>query len=74
MKKPPTRAATSNPKYYQNVFNLLNQIESGELSLGDSVPPEHELCEKLGTKRLTLRRAVQQLELQWLLNRRQGAG
>lgn len=74
MKKPPTRAAASNPIYDQNAFNLLNQIESGELSLGDSVPPEHELCENFGAKRLTLRRAVQQLEMQGLLNRRQGAG
>ncbi len=48
MKKPPTRASVSNPIYDQNAFNLLNQIESGELSLGDSVPPEHELCENSG--------------------------
>ena len=74
MKMPPTRAATSNPIYDQIAFNLLNQIESGELSPGDSVPPEHELSENFGAKRLTLRRALQKFELQGLLNRHQGAG
>jgi DNA-binding GntR family transcriptional regulator len=53
MKKPPTRAATSNLIYDQITLNLLNQIDLGELSLADNMPPEHELSENLRAKRLT---------------------
>ncbi|MBM3144141.1 MAG: GntR family transcriptional regulator [Chloroflexi bacterium] len=74
MKKPPERDETSIPIYVQIAENLLSQIEAGELSPGDRLPPERELSQKLGVNRLTVRRALQKLELQGLLTRRQGAG
>ncbi|MBC8334146.1 MAG: GntR family transcriptional regulator [Anaerolineales bacterium] len=77
MNKPvqtPNRDHPSIPVYIQIAENLLDQIESGVLSPGDRLPPERELSEKLGVNRLTLRRALQKLEIQGLLNRRQGAG
>ena len=74
MKKSQNRDQTQTPIYLQIVENLLDQIESGKLSPGDRLPPERELSEKFGVNRLTLRRALQKLELQGLLIRRQGAG
>lgn len=74
MKKPSNRDKLSTPVYVQIAENLLDQIESGELSPGDRLPPERELSKKLGVSRLTLRRALQKLEQQGLLTRRQGAG
>ena len=74
MKKSPTREETSMPVYVQIAENLFDQIESGELSPGDRLPPERELSDNLGVNRLTLRRALQKLELRGLLTRRQGAG
>lgn len=74
MKKSPNREETSKSVYVQIAENLLNQIELGKLNPGDRLPPERELSEKFGVNRLTLRRALQKLELQGLLTRRQGAG
>ncbi len=74
MKKSSNRDETSKPVYVQIAENLLDQIESGDLSPGDRLPPERELSEKFGVNRQTLRRALKKLELQGLLTRRQGAG
>jgi GntR family transcriptional regulator len=72
--KPLNRNHPSIPVYVQIAENLLDQIESGDLIPGDRLPPERELSEKLCVNRLTIRRALQKLELQGLLSRRQGAG
>jgi len=74
MKKPPNREQPSTPVYMQIADNLFNKIESGELSPGDRLPPERELSEIFGVNRLTVRRALQKLEIQGVLTRRQGAG
>jgi GntR family transcriptional regulator len=55
-------------------MNNSTQTPNRELKPGDRLPPERELSEILGVNRLTLRRGLQKLELQGLLNRRQGAG
>jgi GntR family transcriptional regulator len=62
------------PLYIQIADGLLEKIEGGELSPGERLPPERELSQMLGVNRMTLRRALQRLELQGLLDRRQGAG
>jgi GntR family transcriptional regulator len=62
------------PLYIQIAESLLDQIESGELSPGDRLPSERELSEGLGVNRMTLRRALQLLEMQGLLVRRRGNG
>jgi GntR family transcriptional regulator len=54
--------------------SLLQRIESGELSPGDRLPPERALSQMLGVNRMTLRQALRLLELQGLLERRQGRG
>ena len=72
--RPDRRTANAIPLYGQIADGLLDQIEAGQLSPGDRLPPERELSEKLGVNRLTLRRALRVLEGQGLLVRRQGAG
>ncbi len=62
------------PLYIQIAEGLTQQIESGELSPGERLPAERELSRMFGVNRMTLRRALMRLELQGLLNRRQGAG
>ena len=62
------------PLYIQIAEGLIQRIESGDLAPGERLPPERELSRMLGVNRMTLRRALMRLELQGLLNRRQGAG
>lgn len=68
------RYETSIPLYVQIAESLLDRIESGELRPGDRLPPERDLSQTLEVNRMTVRRALQVLELQGLLMRRQGDG
>jgi GntR family transcriptional regulator len=43
-------------------------------AIGAAIPPERQLAEELGVSRMTLRRAVEDLEREGLLRRRQGSG
>jgi GntR family transcriptional regulator len=52
----------------------MEQIEAGDLPPGDRLPSERNLSKRLGVNRMTLRRALQRLEIQGLLLRRQGDG
>ncbi|MCP4419207.1 MAG: GntR family transcriptional regulator [Chloroflexi bacterium] len=65
---------TAVPRYVQIADSLLQQIESGELAPGDRLASERELSETWEVSRMTLRAALQSLESQGLLERRQGAG
>lgn len=62
------------PLYIQIAENLLKQIEQGELTPGQALPPERSLSKTLHVNRVTLRQALQMLEAQGLLLRKQGAG
>lgn len=44
------------------------------LDVGASIPPERRLAAELGVSRVTLRRAIEDLEGEGLLHRRQGSG
>lgn len=68
------RFASSLPLYVQIAESLLDRIEAGELSPGDRIPPERELSEALAVNRMTVRRALNMLEGQGLIIRRQGDG
>lgn len=74
IEQPIDRRASDVALYVQIADSLLDRIESGRLLPGDRLPPERELSEGLGVNRLTLRRALQVLESQGLLIRRQGSG
>ncbi|BCS33322.1 LacI family transcriptional regulator [Luteitalea sp. TBR-22] len=68
------RAGLAIPKY-QVVFEALRRdIESGRLPAGGRVPSEAELVERFGASRITVGRAVRDLQLQGLVERRVGAG
>lgn len=62
------------PLYIQIADGLLEKMEAGDLLPGEKLPPERELSQMFGVNRMTLRRALQRLELQGWLDRRQGAG
>lgn len=68
------RFGTTVPLYIQIAEGLLDRIESGELVPGDRLPSERELSQMLGVNRMTLRRALDMLESQGFLLRRQGDG
>jgi DNA-binding transcriptional regulator YhcF (GntR family) len=53
---------------------VLDWMRSGELKVGDRLPPERELCLKLGISRLTLNKAMARLEDAALLSRSAGRG
>ena len=73
-KRPIDRFASAVPLYVQIAESLLDRIESGELAPGDRLPPERELSELLAVNRMTVRRALNMIEGQGLLVRRQGDG
>jgi GntR family transcriptional regulator len=60
--------------YIQIAEGLLKRIESGELLPGNRLPSERELSESLGVTRMTLRQALELLQKQGLLERKQGVG
>lgn len=68
------RAALAIPKY-QVVFDALRrEIESGRLPTGARVPSEAELVTRFGASRITVGRAVRDLQSQGLVERRIGSG
>lgn len=62
------------PLYAQLRDALAAQIASQAWPSGAAIPPEHELARQFGVSVHTLRRAVQQLVDEGLLDRRQGSG
>ncbi len=68
------RSGVAVPKY-QIVFDALREdIRSGRLSAGDRVPSEAALVTRFGTSRITVGRAVRDLQQQGLVERRVGSG
>ncbi|MHB9131323.1 MAG: GntR family transcriptional regulator [Armatimonadota bacterium] len=63
------------PSAYHTVAETLReQILSGSLPPGQKLPSEHALCAEFGVSRITIRRALQILEEELLVQRRQGSG
>src|SRR5262250_3361330 len=56
------------------VARLREMIHSGELNLGDRLPPERDLAKLLGVSRPTLRAGIRSLAAHGVLQSRQGAG
>jgi GntR family transcriptional regulator, arabinose operon transcriptional repressor len=64
----------SQPKY-QHVFDeLRREIMSGKYPTGQKLPSEAELVKRFGTSRITVGRAVRDLKLAGLVDRRAGSG
>lgn len=62
------------PLYHQLYQVLLAKIEKGEWKPGETTPTEKDLSAQYDLSRTTVRQALQQLELDGYLSRRQGQG
>jgi DNA-binding LacI/PurR family transcriptional regulator len=62
------------PKYRQVYTNLRRQIQSGQWKPGDRLPSEAELVRTVGASRITVGRAVRDLQAEGLVERRIGSG
>lgn len=58
----------------QTYTRLKSQIMKGSWKAGDKIPSEKELCASLGVSRVTVRTAIQQLEILGLVETRHGGG
>lgn len=74
MTNPKFESFGSGPRYAQLAKNLLNEIYSGQYSVGDLLPTEYELCAQFGVSRFTVREAVKKLVQQGLVIRQPGVG
>jgi GntR family transcriptional regulator, arabinose operon transcriptional repressor len=68
------RALSAVPKYQQVYSALRRDIQSGRLSRGDRLPSEAELVRQFGASRITVGRAVRELQVAGLVERRAGSG
>ena len=64
----------STPLYQQVKAKLLEEIRSGRFGPGDPVPTETRLCEIYDVSRITVRRAISELQDERFLEKRHGKG
>lgn len=62
------------PLYYQIAKLIRQQIDSGELKIGDQIPTEYQLKEIYQVSRATVRKAISELVYDGLLERRRAKG
>ncbi|MEZ4700200.1 MAG: GntR family transcriptional regulator [Rhodothermales bacterium] len=62
------------PRHEQISDWLRQQIEKGEFGVDDQLPSENQLGQQFDVSRITVRRALQTLESEGLIYRRQGLG
>ena len=65
---------TGTALHHQVYLVLRDRLLSGAIAPDAQLPPEPTLCEQFGVSRITLRRAVADLESEGLLRRMQGRG
>ncbi|MEM1078876.1 MAG: GntR family transcriptional regulator [Pseudomonadota bacterium] len=65
---------TGGPRYVQLRQRLESGIESGVLPPNSSLPPEREIAEITELSRVTVRKAIQELVREGLIEQRQGSG
>lgn len=66
--------STPLPLYYQIEQFLMETIQSGDLAVGECIPPETELTERFGVSRATIRQSISNLVNQGVLTRQKGKG
>ncbi len=59
-------------KYEQIYYELLDSINNKELKIGEALPSENELSSRFETSRVTVRRALDELDKQGLILKQQG--
>lgn len=62
------------PIYVQIRERILAQIQNNEIGMGDKLPTEEEMAHDLGVSRMTVRRAIEDLVDEGLLQRKRGIG
>lgn len=62
------------PKYYQVKKAIVNKIDNEEFQVGSLIPSERELMALLDVSRITVRRAIEELEQEGYLYKVQGKG
>jgi GntR family histidine utilization transcriptional repressor len=62
------------PLYERVKRHLHQRIQSGEWPDGSKIPSEHELTETLGASRMTIHRALREMQADGLIRRAQGIG
>jgi DNA-binding GntR family transcriptional regulator len=70
----PLSRSSAGTLYYQILLGLTEQIESGEIGVGDRLPSEADLVSDFGVSRTTARRALDELRRQGLVRREPGRG
>lgn len=60
--------------YHQLTRVLIARIRSGEWKVDERMPTERDLCELFGVSRITVRQALEELEREGWIVRRQGKG
>ena len=68
------RSESAMPLYVQLMERIRLDILRSVYPVGNRIPPEHELEERYGVSRVTVRRALQELTASGLLERKQGKG
>lgn len=61
-------------KYMTIVMDIRHKIASGEFSQGEKLPTIPQLCEQYGVSKITVKRAMDDLESLGLIARRRGSG
>lgn len=62
------------PKYMYIKLSLTNKIKTGELPIGAKLPTEKEMCVAYACSRLTVRKALEELDREGYINKVQGLG
>ena len=65
---------SSSPLYHQLMQRIRADIERGAYPTGSRIPPEHELEQLYQVSRVTVRRALAELTVDGLLEKKQGKG
>jgi GntR family transcriptional regulator of arabinose operon len=73
-KQAPRSIPSEIPKYRQVYEDLLSAIKSGSFRPGDRLPSEAELGKHYNTSRITVAKAVNELQILGLVSRRAGSG
>ena len=65
---------SSVPLYHQVRDQILSDIETGAIKKGEKLPSEMVLAQEYGVSRITIRKALESLEADEILVRKQGKG
>lgn len=74
LEKITTGKRTATPLYIQIANNIRSYIAEHNMTAGETLPPERDLCKMTGTSRVTIRKALNKLADDKIVQRRQGAG